>query len=101
MKRLQIKKVLLSGLLLLSAGALYGCGETPYELEPNEEAIIVNYAAHIVAKYNMKQPEGYQYVYIPEDDETAAEDQTEDPAQDQTGDTAQTPDQTGTTDGAQ
>ncbi len=101
MKRLQIKKVLLSGLLLLSAGAMYGCGEAPYELEADEQAIIVNYAAHIVAKYNMKQPEGYQYVYIPEDDGTAADEQPEDTAQDQTGDTAQTPDQAGTTDGAQ
>lgn len=101
MKRLQIKKVLLGGLLLLSAGALYGCGEEPYELEANEEAIIVNYAAHIVAKYNVKQPEGYQYVYIPEDDETTAEEQTQDPVQAQTNDTAQTQDQTGTADGTQ
>lgn len=79
MKRSKMKKALLGGLLLACAGALCGCGEEPYELQNNERAIIVNYAAHIVAKYNMKQPEGYRYVYTPEDD------QQEEPAEDTAG----------------
>lgn len=101
MKRLQIKKVLFSGLLLLSAGTLYGCGETLYELEDSEQAIIVSYAAHIVAKYNTKQPEGYRYVYIPEDDGTAEDEQPEDAAQEQTDHTVQSSGQTDTADGTQ
>ena len=49
---------------------LAGCGEEMYELTPEEEAIITSYAAHIVAKYNKKQPEGYTYVYEePKEDE--------------------------------
>ena len=64
------KKHFLSCMLLAGALLLTGCGEEPYELLDNERAVIVNYAAHIVAKYNVKQPEGYQYVYVPEDEET-------------------------------
>ena len=102
MKRLKIKKIFLGGLLIASAGVLYGCGEQPYELEENEQDIIVNYAAHIVAKYNSKQPEGYEYVYIPEDDQTEDTQETtdstaDDAAQDNPGaqdGAAQTPDGT-------
>lgn len=52
---------------------LVGCGEEPFELEKNEQDIIVNYAAHIVAKYNTKQPEGYTYVYPKEEKEEEEE----------------------------
>lgn len=64
-----MKKSLLFGVLAVTAVCLTGCGEEPYELETNERAIIVNYAAHIVAKYNTKQPEGYKYVFVPEEEE--------------------------------
>lgn len=103
MERLKIKKIFLSGLLIASAGALYGCGEQLYELQDNEQEIIVNYAAHIVAKYNTKQPEGYEYVYIPEDDQTedetadgTADETTQDNQEAQDDTTAQTPDGTAT-----
>ena len=92
MERLKIKKIFLGGLLIACTGVLYGCGEQLYELQDNEQEIIVNYAAHIVAKYNTEQPEGYQYVYIP------ADDQTEDGTSDETAQDhpdAQTPDGTG------
>ncbi len=74
---------------MMGALAMTGCGEEPYELQDNEQAIITDYAAHIVAKYNIKQTEGYQYVYVPEEDELptddAADGQTEDTADAQDG----------------
>ena len=98
MERLKIKKIFLGGLLIACTGVLYGCGEQLYELQDNEQEIIVNYAAHIVAKYNTEQPEGYQYVYIPADDQT--EDETEDGAEDGISDeTAQDQPDTQTPDG--
>ena len=63
------RKSLLSVVLLAGALVLTGCGEEPYELQDNERAIIVNYAAHIIAKYNVKQPEGYRYVFPKAEDE--------------------------------
>lgn len=62
------KRCLLCGVLLAGAVMLTGCGEEPYELEDSEREIIVNYAAHIIAKYNVRQPEGYRYVYVSDDD---------------------------------
>ncbi len=78
MKRTMRKKCLLCSVLFAGMLALTGCGETPYELEDNEREIIVNYAAHIIAKYNKKQPEGYRYVYVPEEEEEEPEEQPED-----------------------
>ena len=67
------RKSLLSVVLLTGALVLTGCGEEPYELQDNEREVIVNYAAHIVAKYNVKQPEGYRYVYPQTEDEAEEE----------------------------
>lgn len=67
------RKSLLSVVFLAGALMLTGCGEEPYELQDNEREIIVNYAAHIVAKYNVRQPEGYQYVFLQPEDEVYEE----------------------------
>lgn len=49
---------------VLAAGMMLGgCGDEPYELTDSEEDIIVNYAAHVVTKYNSAQTEGLAYVY--------------------------------------
>ena len=84
------RKSLLCLVLLVGALALTGCGEEPYELQDNEREIIVNYAAHITAKYNVKQPEGYRYVYVqPEDGTDGAEEQPEEtPGQEQPEETS-------------
>lgn len=79
MTKFRKKKSLLSVVLLTGALVLTGCGEEPYELQDNEREIIVNYAAHIVAKYNVKQPEGYRYVYRSPEDETEEEQPQETP----------------------
>lgn len=68
------RKSLLSVVLLTGALVLTGCGEEPYELQDNEREVIVNYAAHIIAKYNVKQPEGYRFVY-PVEEEAAEEEE--------------------------
>lgn len=69
------RKSLLNIVLLAGALILTGCGEEPYELQDNERAVIVNYAAHIVAKYNVRQPEGYRYVYLPAEQEAGGEEE--------------------------
>lgn len=78
MLRSKNKKRLLSVVLLAGAFMMTGCGEEPYELQDNERAIIVNYAAHMIAKYNVKQPEGYRFVLPVEEDEA---DEEENPTQ--------------------
>lgn len=48
--------------LLTAAFALSGCGEKLYVLTAEEEAAIVSYAAHAVAKYNTYQQDGEVFV---------------------------------------
>lgn len=55
---------------LLMAMLVGGCGDAPYELTTSEEAIIVNYSAHIVTKYNTLQAEGLTFVFPTEETET-------------------------------
>lgn len=52
----------MTAVLLTLAFTLTGCGEALYELEPEEEAAIVSYAAHAVAKYNTYQQDGEVFV---------------------------------------
>ena len=42
----------MTAVLLSAACTLTGCGEALYTLQPEEEAAVVSYAAHAVAKYN-------------------------------------------------
>lgn len=55
-------KLKAGALLLASALIMQGCGEAPVTLTEQEEAVIVNYSAHVVAKYNRRQPDGLCYV---------------------------------------
>ena len=49
-------------LLVVSMLFMTGCGESMLELTEEERSIIVNYAAHVVSKYNNYQGEGMTYV---------------------------------------
>ena len=98
MTTLNQKKSLLSVLLLAGALTLSGCGEEPYELQDNEREIIVNYAAHVVAKYNVKQPEGYRYVYVSPQDDMEEEEQPQDAQTEENDENVQQPDEETKTD---
>lgn len=45
---------------------LGGCGDALHELTVEEEALIVHYAAYVVAKHNIQQKDGMSGVAIPE-----------------------------------
>lgn len=98
MTTLNKKKSLLSVLLLAGALTLSGCGEEPYELQDNEREIIVNYAAHVVAKNNVKQPEGYRYVYVSPQDDMEEEEQPQDAQTEENDENVQQPDEETKTD---
>lgn len=52
------RKVKMGVVLLLALVTTTGCGDKAIALTEAEESTIVNYAAHVVAKYNTKQPDG-------------------------------------------
>jgi hypothetical protein len=99
MRKSKRGSVLLCIALLAGVSMLTGCGEEPWELTDDEQDIIVNYAAHIVAKYNVKEPEGYTYVYpVEEEEEDTEEPETADTddtqaAEAENGDEGQEPSQ--------
>lgn len=65
-----------------AAMLLGGCGEAPYELTKEEENIVVNYAAHVLAKYNKYQKDGLTYVLEEEPaGEPVIEEAAEEPAE--------------------
>lgn len=67
-------RVQMTAVALMTLTLLGGCGEAPYELTEVEEDVIVNYAAHVVTKYNSYQKEGLAYVDLEAaEEETAAE----------------------------
>lgn len=68
-----MKKWIAPLLLAVMVFSLTGCGETVVELTTEEEEQITAYAAEIITKYNKKQPDGIQWVYIPEEEETEEE----------------------------
>lgn len=59
MKSLKMK---LAALFAAAAFMFAGCGEALYVLTPEEEAGIVSYASHAVAKFNKLQQEGEMFV---------------------------------------
>ena len=83
----------MTAVLMAATFMFTGCGEALYELEPDEEAAVVGYAAHAVAKYNTYQQDGEVPVSAQEE-ETEQTADTEQTAQDQ--DTEAGSEQTGT-----
>ena len=89
------RRYLAIGIVAMSL-LLSGCGTELYELTEDEEAIIVNYAAYILAKHNVYQQDGISNVYIEdvesevesEDTQTEQPEDTQKPSSDNTeGDT--------------
>lgn len=54
-------KFKICALVLTMALVMSGCGDKPYTLTDQEQAVIVNYSSHVVAKYNKRQPDGICY----------------------------------------
>lgn len=59
-----MKKTKIGVLLLVLSLAAGGCGEKPITMTQDEEAMIVAYAAHVVSKFNTRQPDGLSHVPI-------------------------------------
>ncbi|MCI8635054.1 MAG: DUF4352 domain-containing protein [Eubacterium sp.] len=70
----------IAAVLFVAAVTLSGCGEALYELTPEEQAAIVSYASHTVAKFNNYQKDGEIFVRkdILEGDEASQEVKTPD-----------------------
>lgn len=77
------RRFLAMGLVIISL-LLSGCGTSLYELTADEEALIVKYAAHFVAKHNIYQKDGIS-VEVAEDEseenDTQNPDDTQEPSQ--------------------
>ena len=71
--------VLLAGLLVLFAG----CGETLVDMTAEEEAKVTTYAAHIISKYNKKQPDGISRVIYSQEEPTETEEVMEQPEEEE------------------
>lgn len=66
----KIVPIMLAGAMLFT-----GCGEALVDMTPEEEAKVTTYAAHIIAKYNKKQPDGLSRAFLPKEEETETAEQ--------------------------
>lgn len=75
-----MRKFIKLGTVLVAAALLFtGCGNPMVSLTEDEEAIVVNYSAGILAKHNSFQQEGMTAVYPEEPEETEETEETEEP----------------------
>lgn len=65
-KKKLIRKAIVLGILAVMMLLMTGCGDQLVDLTDEEEAKIVTYAAHVISKFNKKQPDGLCYVPIVE-----------------------------------
>lgn len=77
------------GLLFSALVLTTGCGEKAIQLTEEEEGLIVDYTAHVVSKFNTRQPDGLVYVNVMEEESeesvtTEREEETEEAAQELT-----------------
>ncbi len=95
------KSIIMLAIVLAASLLMSGCGTAMYELSEEEQEIIVNYAAYVVAKHNLDQKDGLRYVspdaYLESDTEDGEEpdsemqDETEAPEPDTDGGTGSVP----------
>lgn len=67
------KRVLFLGISLLLCFVFSGCGDTMYSLTEEEEQLIVDYTAKVVAKYNKASDVGVSKLYFSSEDEDTEE----------------------------
>lgn len=79
MKKLRAK--LGMGLLFSALVLTTGCGNKAIQLTDEEEGLIVDYAAHVVSKFNTRQPDGLVYVDTSQEEEES--ETTEEPQQEE------------------
>lgn len=94
-------KLLMTTAVVMTAIIMAGCGEEAYTLTDSEEALIANYSAHVVTKYNTYQKEGLTYVWSEGQEEAKTDvSQTAEPESEQvvteSGTTADVPDDVAT-----
>lgn len=82
------------GLLFSALVLTTGCGEKAIQLTEEEEGLIVDYTAHVVSKFNTRQPDGLVYVHVTEEESeepvaTEQEEETEETAQELTAEGAE------------
>ncbi len=86
------KKRLAAAALAFSVATIAcGCGDQMFEMTDDEKAVIVNYSAHVVSKFNTRQPEGIQDVSVLEkllDDEEKRQEEKKQEEQAKKEDTA-------------
>ena len=63
------KRVLFLGISLLLCFAFSGCGDEMYSLTEEEEQLIVDYSAKVVAKYNKASDVGVSKLYFSSDEQ--------------------------------
>lgn len=73
-----MRNVIKMGAVLVAAAMLFtGCGDPMVPLTEDEESIVVNYSAGILAKHNSFQQEGITAVYPEEEEESEEPEETE------------------------
>lgn len=74
-----MRNVIKIGAVLVAAAMLFtGCGDPLVPLTEDEESVVVNYSAGILAKHNSFQQEGITAVY-PEEEDPEEQEQAEEP----------------------
>ena len=68
-KKISLPVMAVSAILLLG-----GCGTQMYDLSEDEENLVVQYSAHILAKYNIEQKDGMTAASSEETQETQKQD---------------------------
>ena len=68
------KKISLPVMAVAAILLLGGCGTQMYDLSEDEENLVVQYSAHILAKYNIEQKDGMTAASSEETQETQKQD---------------------------